>query len=241
MSDFAGMEDLMQDFLIESSGMLSDIDSMLLDLEHNPADSHALNAIFRNFHTIKGGAGFLNATELVALCHLAESLFDKLRIGELSLHADLMDVIRALMEQVRRMFGDLSENLQPGAAPPGLIETLNAILAEKNAASRTQTGAAIAPAPKIGRDAHGPDWNMLYRSVAGDAAGSNRAAESTGPAYEINSPFPPVPASARPARRTTDVADSMPDAFVRSRNHAARRNTIRVNADRLNQALDPVR
>ncbi|MCX8017733.1 MAG: Hpt domain-containing protein, partial [Rhodocyclaceae bacterium] len=76
MSDFAGMEDLLQDFLVEATDLLSGVDNKLVDLEKNPHDHGLLNDIFRGFHTIKGGAGFLNATELVTLCHLTENLFD---------------------------------------------------------------------------------------------------------------------------------------------------------------------
>ena len=77
MSDFQGMEDLLQDFLVEATDMLSGVDNKLVELEKSPDDHRLLNDIFRGFHTIKGGAGFLNATELVTLCHLTENLFDK--------------------------------------------------------------------------------------------------------------------------------------------------------------------
>jgi len=73
MSDFAGMEDLLQDFLVEAGDLLSDVDNKLVELEHSPEDTGLLNDIFRGFHTIKGGAGFLGAAELVTLCHLTET------------------------------------------------------------------------------------------------------------------------------------------------------------------------
>ena len=128
MNDFAGMEELLSDFLTEASDMLSDVDSKLMDLERNPHDRDLLNVIFRGFHTIKGGAGFLNATELVKLCHLTENLFDKLRNGELELTAEIMDAIFAATGEVRQMFGDLSQNTQPRAAPAQLIATLHSAL-----------------------------------------------------------------------------------------------------------------
>ena len=74
MSDFSGMEDLLQDFLVEAGDLLSGVDNKLVDLERAPGDKGLLNDIFRGFHTIKGGAGFLNATELVTLCHLPRVL-----------------------------------------------------------------------------------------------------------------------------------------------------------------------
>ena len=95
MSDFSGMEDLLQDFLQEASDLLSDVDNKLVDLEKMPDDRGLLNDIFRGFIPSKGGAGFLNATELVTLCHLTENLFDRLRNGELELTPELMDIIMA--------------------------------------------------------------------------------------------------------------------------------------------------
>jgi len=116
MSDFQGMEELLQDFLVEASDLLSDVDNKLVDLERAPRDRALLNEIFRGFHTIKGGAGFLNATELVTLCHLTENLFDKLRTGELEVTAETMDVIMDATGAVRTMFGALENGAMPTAA-----------------------------------------------------------------------------------------------------------------------------
>ncbi|MBS3934852.1 MAG: Hpt domain-containing protein, partial [Sulfuritalea sp.] len=115
------MEDLLQDFLVEATDLLSGVDNKLVDLEKNPQDHGLLNDIFRGFHTIKGGAGFLNAAELVTLCHLTENLFDKLRNGEMAVTGELMDVIMAATATVRDMFGQLEGGVQPAAADPGLI------------------------------------------------------------------------------------------------------------------------
>src|SRR5665647_2903822 len=109
MNDFAGMEELLSDFLLEAGEMLSDVDSKLMELEKRPNDSNLLNEVFRGFHTIKGGAGFLNATELVTLCHLTENLFDKLRNAEMHLTPELMDTIMAATQGVRNMFGELAQ------------------------------------------------------------------------------------------------------------------------------------
>src|SRR4030065_2080654 len=128
MSDFGGREDLLQDFLVEATDLLSGVDNKLVELEKNPHDKALLNDIFRGFHTIKGGAGFLNATELVTLCHLTENLFDKLRNGELNLSAELMDVIFAATGEVKQMFGSLAQSRQQDAATPHLIASLHAAL-----------------------------------------------------------------------------------------------------------------
>ena len=56
-----------------------------MDLEQRPDDNDLLNAIFRGFHTVKGGAGFLQLTALVDCCHVTENLFDILPFVDLIL------------------------------------------------------------------------------------------------------------------------------------------------------------
>jgi len=176
MNDFAGMEEMLGDFLQEAGDMLSDVDSKLMELEKRPDDSNLLNEIFRGFHTIKGGAGFLDATELVALCHLTENLFDKLRNRELTLSAELMDVIFAATAEVRRMFGALQQTQQPVAAPAAMLDSLKAALDGKSvvksaAVPAVQPAADAAPAdvvPAVAQAADSVDWDALYSALTGD-------------------------------------------------------------------------
>ncbi len=171
MNDFAGMEELLHDFLSEASEMLSDVDAKLIDLEKSPADSKLLNDIFRGFHTIKGGAGFLNATELVTLCHLTENLFDKLRNGEMALTAEIMDAIFSATGEVSKMFGALSQSQMPLPAPTELIAVLKATLAgrQSDTPARAQRPAQNGMA-KAGEGVtlpEGVDWNALYSALTG--------------------------------------------------------------------------
>ena len=144
MSDFSGMEDLLQDFLQEASDLLSDVDNKLVDLEKDPGDRRLLNDIFRGFHTIKGGAGFLNATELVTLCHLTENLFDKLRNAEMVLTPELMDTIMGATQSVRAMFGELSQAVQPKPAHADVILALRNALHEETPAAVAES---VQPVP----------------------------------------------------------------------------------------------
>ena len=185
MNDFAGMEELLSDFLQEAGEMLSDVDSKLIDLEKSPNDRKLLNDIFRGFHTIKGGAGFLNAGELVTLCHLTENLFDKLRNGDLSLTAEIMDVIFAATGEVGKMFGALSQSQQPVAAPAEMLDNLKAALSGnsvmriggnrlvKTAGSAITSDLASAsgsPGRVDGSSASNVsdvDWDALYSALTG--------------------------------------------------------------------------
>ena len=86
-------EEILSDFLVEASELVDQLNEQLVDLEHSPTDADLLNAVFRGFHTVKGGAGFLGITPLVEVCHRAENVFDKIRNGDISYDAQAADVI----------------------------------------------------------------------------------------------------------------------------------------------------
>ena len=73
--------------------VLEQLSEQLVDLERSPGDTELLNAIFRGFHTVKGGAGFLQFEPMVDCCHVAENVFDTLRKGECELTTELMDTV----------------------------------------------------------------------------------------------------------------------------------------------------
>ena len=122
-------DEILQDFLVEAGEILEQLQEQLVDLENNPTDSDLLNAIFRGFHTVKGGAGFLSLTHLVDACHGAENVFDKLRNGELAVTSELMDVILQTLDTVNDMFSIVQageELTEP--APPELLAKLEQFL-----------------------------------------------------------------------------------------------------------------
>ncbi|MDE1981852.1 MAG: chemotaxis protein CheA [Betaproteobacteria bacterium] len=249
MNDFAGMEDLLQDFLQESSDLLSDVDSKLLSLEQAPNDSSLLNDIFRGFHTIKGGAGFLNATELVSLCHLTENLFDRLRNGQMRVDANIMDAILAATSEIRHMFGALSQGKQPGGAPSQLITSLEAALSGKvQPAAATPPVKPAQPAAQAPSDS-GPDWNALYAAVTGIEQSAPPATEALS---QTSTSAAPADASAGPepqidlerlktsafGRRATDVPGNNASTDRRRDSDGGKENTIRVDTERLDQVLN---
>ena len=118
-------EDILQDFLVEAGEILEQLQEQLVDLENNPEDADLLNAIFRGYHTVKGGAGFLSLTELVEICHGAENVFDVMRNGQRTLTPELMDIILQATDVVVEMFERVKaqEPLQPADAQ--LVDTLH--------------------------------------------------------------------------------------------------------------------
>ena len=242
MSDFAGMEELLQDFLQEASDLLSDVDNKLVDLEKMPDDHGLLNEIFRGFHTVKGGAGFLNATELVTLCHLTENLFDKLRNGELELTANLMDVIMAATKGVREMFGELGQGVQPQPADPHVINALRVALEGESPELPAAPAAPQAEEPPPASDE--PDWNALHSAVTGKEAEpvtqgeliTKLEAEVPPALGEIS--VSPQPAAVAPTGRRASDQPSSQAAAGRRADERGRENTIRVDTSRLDQVLN---
>ncbi|AEV26106.1 MULTISPECIES: chemotaxis protein CheA [Azospira] len=241
MSDFAGMEDLLQDFLQEANDLLSDVDNKLVDLEKAPDDRGLLNDIFRGFHTIKGGAGFLNATELVTLCHLTENLFDRLRNGEMQLSPELMDIIMAATKGVRDMFGELSGGVQPRPAPDDMLDALRHVLegGEAHAPAAVAAEPVAAPAAAPAAQSGEPDWQALHAAVTGvapaaPAAVVPAAAEVVVAEAPVQPHFPPS------GRRVNDKpgAGGAPVGRRVEERAAVRENTIRVDTARLDQVLN---
>jgi len=118
-------EEILQDFLIEAGEILEALSEQLVELENNPDNADLLNAIFRGFHTVKGGAGFLSLTELVDVCHGAENIFDLLRTDQRSVTPELMDVILQATDSINEMFALVQAGEPLIAAEPELLAELH--------------------------------------------------------------------------------------------------------------------
>lgn len=241
MSAFSDVE-LLQDFLTEAGDLLEDVDSKLVELEQSPEDADLLATVFRGFHTIKGGAGFLEATHLVELCHKTENLFDLLRSKKLVLDAEMMDSIMAATGEVHRMFGEMRNGHQPGAAPQELLEALDAAIEGRTvatAAAPVVQAAAEAPAPSQAKTLNelaqisedDLDWAGLYEAVVGVPPRElEQAALSTGMATEAIARQ--AAAAVRPKAPAPKAKAAQPAAAVQ------KENTIRVDTARFDQILN---
>ncbi|WP_417777264.1 chemotaxis protein CheA [Stutzerimonas xanthomarina] len=144
---FDADEEILQDFLVEAGEILELLSEQLVELESSPDDTALLNAIFRGFHTVKGGAGFLQLHELVECCHIAENVFDILRKGERRVDSELMDVVLQALDAVNEMFSQVRERTEVTPATPELLAAL-ARLAEPAGAREPAAEAPVEPAPE---------------------------------------------------------------------------------------------
>lgn len=143
---FGADEEILQDFLVEAGEILEQLSEQLVELESRPDDADLLNAIFRGFHTVKGGAGFLQLNELVECCHIAENVFDILRKGERRVDAELMDVVLEALDTVNSMFGQVRERSEVTPATSELLAALSR-LAEPASADAPAAVVEAAPEP----------------------------------------------------------------------------------------------
>ena len=142
---FEADEEILQDFLIEAGEILELLSEQLVELENDPDNADLLNAIFRGFHTVKGGAGFLALNELVEVCHYAENIFDILRTGQRSVTSDLMDVILQALDSVNEMFVLVQNREALTPASPELIAELHRLSIPESESAEVETTADEIP------------------------------------------------------------------------------------------------
>jgi two-component system chemotaxis sensor kinase CheA len=224
------MDDMLKDFVVEALELAVDVEERLLQLERRPNDPDTLNAVFRSFHTIKGGAGFMNLTGMVSACHLTENLFDALRTGKTAVTP--LAIEAAL--QASGFVADLLNQLHNGATPESLApmpDALNRILNDAiEGRQPAAVAAAVAPlasqpaddtaqADKAGRI----DWVGMYNAVVPEQMRIAVSAVPTAPAGtgEGNTDPAPLPAHGHPPgwdgvdRRNTPSETRTPEDSIR--------------------------
>ena len=117
-------DEILQDFLVEGGEILEQLGEQLVELEQEPGNIDLLNSVFRGFHTIKGGAGFVNLGSMVDICHRAEDVFNVLRQGQRQADAELMDAILQVLDIVNEMFDQVRGGQEPHDADQALLGQL---------------------------------------------------------------------------------------------------------------------
>jgi two-component system, chemotaxis family, sensor kinase CheA len=109
--------DLLREFCDEASELLNDIEQGLLTLEVQPNDHDVLNAIFRAFHTFKGGAGMLKLGPIQHVAHQLESILDEARTGRLQVDANVISLILQAADHVGSAVADIVSALDAPQSP----------------------------------------------------------------------------------------------------------------------------
>ncbi|WP_460824633.1 Hpt domain-containing protein, partial [Massilia solisilvae] len=143
------MDDMLKDFVVEAMDLAVNVEEHLLRLERDPDNKETLNAVFRSFHTIKGGAGFMGLPALVTACHLTENLFDALRNGAAPVTPSAIEASLQASGFVADQLNDLNNGTPPeqlAPMPPELERMLREAIEGKGApAPAAAAPAAAAP------------------------------------------------------------------------------------------------
>ena len=124
------LDEALHTFIAESRELLQNMEDALLRIEQSPDDEELINAIFRAAHTIKGSAGLFGLDYIVAFTHVAESVLDRVRNGELRIEGDLVAVLLSSCDHI----AGLIEHLAAGGGDPTveIQENNNALIASLN-------------------------------------------------------------------------------------------------------------
>ena len=143
------MDDLLREFLTETSESLDTVDNQLVRFEQEPNNAKILDNIFRLVHTIKGTCGFLGLPRLEALAHAAETLMGKFRDG-MPVTGQAVTLILTTIDRIKEILGQLeATEAEPDGSDQDLIDELHAMVERGMAAMSTQSASAspIASAP----------------------------------------------------------------------------------------------
>jgi len=214
------MDDMLKDFVVEAMDLAVNVEEHLLRLERDPDNKETLNAVFRSFHTIKGGAGFMGLPALVAACHLTENLFDALRTGAAPVTPLAIEAALQASGFVADQLGDLNNGTPPEglAQMPGDLERILMDAIEGKDTAPAAAPAAVAPAAPVAVetaapvaaaaavDADGLDWAGMYNAVV-PAANAIASAPAAVVAVAAHAPVAAsVPAAAPAAAAAAPAA-----------------------------------
>jgi len=183
------MDDLLGEFLTETSESLEVVDSELVRFEREPNNSEILDNVFRLVHTIKGTCGFLGLPRLEMLAHAAETLMGTFRDGAEVTGTGVSTILNSI-DRIKMILGELEEN---GEEPIGddqdLIDPLLVLagvkISEENPEQASQDGSSqdrssneAAIGQTSGQDepeAQEPETEAKEENSAADSAADNEA------------------------------------------------------------------
>ncbi|MBB5885278.1 chemotaxis protein CheA [Xanthomonas sp. LMG 8992] len=211
-------DDIAADFIIEAQEILDRLGEQLVSLEQAPEDSGQLNAVFRGFHTLKGGAGFLAINAMVELCHAAEETLGMARAGQAILQARHFDAAQQSLDYLQSMLDAFGSGQEPPRAPTELIAQFDAHgdAAPAPAKSTAPAPAAVpATAAAAGDLISDDEFEALLDQLHGDAPPTaTPQALQPAPRAPSAAPKAAAPAKAAEPEHTVRVDTKRLDAIV---------------------------
>jgi two-component system chemotaxis sensor kinase CheA len=162
------MDDLLREFLTETSESLDTVDNQLVKFEQEPNNAKILDNIFRLVHTIKGTCGFLGLPRLEALAHAGETLMGKFRDG-MPVRAEAVTVILSSIDRIKEILAGLeATEAEPEGNDRDLIDQLEAMVEQGMAAMSAPAKAEPAkaePAPEPAASANVSEGTLVVQTL----------------------------------------------------------------------------
>jgi two-component system chemotaxis sensor kinase CheA len=251
------MDEMLKDFVVEALDLATNVEEHLLRLERDPDNKETLNAVFRSFHTIKGGAGFMGLPALVTACHLTENLFDALRTGAAPVTPSAIEASLQASGFVADQLNDLNNGTAPeqlAPMPADLERLLKDAIDGKDAAPKAAAPAAApapaapaavaaAPAPAAApaaASADGLDWEGMYMAVvpAGTYTPEAGAAQPAESAVAVQTGAAPAADAAAAGKPGWDGTERRGDSKQAQNAPAKADESIRIDAVKLDALLE---
>ncbi|MFZ6656121.1 chemotaxis protein CheA [Undibacterium sp. TJN19] len=245
------MDDMLKEFVVEALDLATNVEEHLLSLERNPGDMNTLNAVFRSFHTIKGGAGFMNLSAMVSACHLTENLFDALRTGQVPVTPEAIEAALEASGFVADQLTALNNGTEPdklSTMPKSLEKMLTDAIEMKGASKKAAPAKAkVEDAPKPVEKkpvAAGPepsskngelDWESYFRAITPEGTLPETATVAAPEEVEETAEAETKVATQREEHEA--VKSSLSNAEIKQ-NAPAKEESIRIDAVKLNVLLE---
>lgn len=217
--NLVGMEEVLDEFIIESTELLEEVNEDLVHLESEP-DSELINRIFRAFHTMKGTCGFLGFVQSKDLAHVAEDLLNKLRNNEIEPSSAIIDVLLKTVDWFSSFIDDVKERVEKEYEIDPLLQELEAV----------RNGAAE-PAPPA---------EALAEAVEEPVTDGEQEAEAEAPAaaFTVGDNGHPALAEVEPVTDGEPDAEKLPQAPPKDGKPPKSVETIRVDMERLENLMN---
>jgi two-component system chemotaxis sensor kinase CheA len=240
-----GLDDIVEEFLVESHENLDQLDTDLVALEQEPDSRERLSSIFRTIHTIKGTSGFLAFHRLEEVTHVGENMLSRLRDGALELTPQRTSVLLRMVDTVRSLLASIEASGGEGSVDVSAVVAEISAAMEDTPAAATPTPAAE-PVPAVAEPAEAVvEVAEVVEAPTAEASVEPAAvAEAPAPVAEAPTPVAEAPAvPVVPAPRPAPAAEVAPEpeAVADGGSGQARRgvadSTIRVDVDLLDELM----
>ncbi len=243
-STLIGDESLLADFIVEAREHLHEADVQLLNIENDPKNYDALNAVYRSFHTIKGVAGFLNLKDIATLAHATEDLLDRARKGELTLVDRPIDVTFNAVDAMKQMINDVEtalSNKKPLVHSIQLSELLSEIKSIDSSESASKKDVSQ------GQTVSEPSNEIIQDSSQNETSKTDNLKSNINDIQEVENNFGKTEQetqgiySSKEEAKPLEQTDSKEKLQVKPIfNQGTVKETIKIEAERLDRLVDMI-